>query len=537
MILQKIKIHNFKSIYGDFEMNFEDVKGFWKIEGSVGSGKTTIGEAIIFGLFGDIKGKNQRDLISWGEKKGWVEIECVSNGKHLCIHRNISGELSVLVEGAPLVFTNKRDAQSQLADEYYDVSKMTLELLCIISFNNFKSLSNMTPSDSRAFLDQVFGFSLLSQYAEDCKEQKKEVENNIAETNSELKSILAQIHKIEELSNQETIEGNLNEVNLQIVENQKVIKEQQEKISQFEKEQHAIIREKQDELIHIKELGLNKAKEIKFIEKGICPTCGAKIDQSELETKRKEREVFLMRYNDINNEISNLTDKLNKSLLEMKNELSSLNESHRALIRLQTQLKEQQKRLSINKNEIGILKKQKNTIEQQINELNDDKMQWDQLFDFVSTDMRQKVLSSFIPLLNNAIQNYARQLNLPYIIEFDNQFKCFIRLFGLDKPISISMLSTGQLKTVDMCIILGVLKVIFNGIHFNVMFLDELFSNMDPDLRSMVCSVLKKELKENQTIFIISHQELFDTNFDGTISAKLSYSDSKEKSLYEVKKS
>lgn len=99
------------------------------------------------------------------------------------------------------------------------------------------------------------------------------------------------------------------------------------------------------------------------------------------------------------------------------------------------------------------------------------------------------------------------------------------------------MLSTGQLKTVDMCIILGVLKVIFNGIHFNVMFLDELFSNMDPDLRSMVCSVLKKELKENQTIFIISHQELFDTNFDGTISAKLSYSDSKEKSLYEVKKS
>ena len=42
MILKKIKIHNFKSIYGDFEMNFDDIKGFWKIEGSVGSGKTTM---------------------------------------------------------------------------------------------------------------------------------------------------------------------------------------------------------------------------------------------------------------------------------------------------------------------------------------------------------------------------------------------------------------------------------------------------------------------------------------------------------------
>ena len=65
MILKKIKVHNFKSIYGDFEMNFDDIKGFWKIEGSVGSGKTTIGEAIIYGLFGTVKGKNNRDLISW----------------------------------------------------------------------------------------------------------------------------------------------------------------------------------------------------------------------------------------------------------------------------------------------------------------------------------------------------------------------------------------------------------------------------------------------------------------------------------------
>lgn len=537
MILKSIKIRNFKSVYDEFVLDFEDVKGFWKIEGSVGSGKTTIGEAIIFGLFGDIKGKNQRDLVSWGEKKGYVEIDCVSNGHHLNIHRNISGELSVLVEGEPLVFTNKRDAQLQLEDEYYDVSKMTLELLCIISFNNFKSLSNMTPSDSRAFLDQVFGFSLLSQYAENCKTMKKDVENEIAETNADLRSVTAQIRKIEELSNQETIAGNLSDVNTQIIDNQKVIKEKQENIASFEREIRNSIREKRDELIHIKELGTNKTKEIKFIEKGICPTCGAKIDQSGLETKRQEREVFLMRYNDVNNEINNLSAELNKGLLEMKNELSSLNETHKELLTLQTRLKEQQRRLSINKNEITSLKKEHDVIVKKLDNLNSDKEQWDQLFDFVSTDMRQKVLSSFIPLLNNAIQEYARQLNLPYIIEFDNQFKCSIHLFGLEKPISINMLSTGQLKTVDMCIILGVLKVIFSGIHFNVMFLDELFSNMDPDLRGMVCNVLKSELKPEQTIFIISHQELFDTNFDGTISAKLVYSNGKEKSSYSVKNS
>ena len=105
----------------------------------------------------------------------------------------------------------------------------------------------------------------------------------------------------------------------------------------------------------------------------------------------------------------------------------------------------------------------------------------------------------------------------------------------MDRVINISSLSTGQLKTIDMCIILGVLKVIFSGVNFNVMFLDELLSNMDSELRSMVCNIFKSELKENQTIFIISHQEISDANFDGSINAKLSYVNGTERSTYQVK--
>ena len=224
MILKSIKVHNFKSIYGDFEIKFEEVKGFWKIEGSVGSGKTTIGEAIIFGLFGNVKDKNIRDLISWGEKKGSVYLECFSKGHNLKISRVIGGELKVLVDDEPLVFTNKRDAQSQLEEEYYDVSKMTLELLCIISFNNFKSLSNMNPSDSRAFLDQVFGFSVLSEYSDACKTKRKEVYDSIIETQYEKNSIGAQIKKIQDLSNIEKIEGNIAEVRKQIADNKEQLR-------------------------------------------------------------------------------------------------------------------------------------------------------------------------------------------------------------------------------------------------------------------------------------------------------------------------
>ena len=54
MYIKKIKIEKFKSFYEPFELDFEQVKGLWKVSGSVGSGKTSIGEAILFSLFGTI---------------------------------------------------------------------------------------------------------------------------------------------------------------------------------------------------------------------------------------------------------------------------------------------------------------------------------------------------------------------------------------------------------------------------------------------------------------------------------------------------
>ena len=535
MILKCIKVHNFKSIYGDFEINFENVRGFWKIEGSVGSGKTSIGEAIIFGLFGNVKDKNIRDLISWGEKKGSVYIECFSKGHNLKINRAIHGELKVLVDDEPLVFTNKRDAQSQLEEEYYDVSKMTLELLCIISFNNFKSLSNMNPSDSRAFLDQVFGFSVLSEYSDACKTKRKEVYDSIIETQYEKNSIGAQIKKIQDLSNIEKIEGNIAEVRKQIADNKEQLRVAKKAHSDWTLTAKKELREKQDELAKIKVLGANKAKEIKFIEQGTCPTCGAPIDQSQLEVKKQEREVFLSQYRELEAKIKEITDRSTSKNKEFEDAEEVLDRERIKLSSLLTKLEEQERRMSINTKEIEDLKVKEQETEGKITDLKVDEKEWGQLYDILSTSIRQKILSSFIPLLNSSIQEYTRQLNLPYIIEFDNQFKCSIKIFGLDRVINITSLSTGQLKTIDMCIILGVLKVIFSGVNFNIMFLDELFSNMDSELRSMVCNVLKSELKENQTIFIISHQEISDANFDGSINAKLSYVNGTERSSYQIK--
>lgn len=525
MELKKIIIHNFKSIKGDLELDFERIRGFWKLGGSVGAGKTTIGEAILFGLFGRIKDKNNKDLITWNEKECRTELFIRSKGNDLYIKRTTKqvGQslLYITVNNEEITFTNKVDAQEQLEKEYYDVSRMMLELLCIISFNNFKSLATLNQSDTRKFLDQVFGFYILTNYSDICKEFKSETNLSISESNYKINNIESQINKIKQLSNIEHIEGDIKKTEEEIHKIEQEKQSQSNDINLLLKKLRKDLLEKKGELEKIKVLGSNKKKEIDFILRGKCPTCGALIDQSSLEIKKQEREILLSQYNNINNLINNIQ----KEIITKEQELKEIEKKCQDIIapkrELRIKLIEQEKRLSINTQEINTLndnlKEEQNVLQSREKDLEE----WSRLYNILSTEVRQKILRSFIPSLNQHISFYTRQFQLPYEVIFDESFSCVIKLYNIEKEIPISNLSTGQLKTVDICIILGVLKTIMKTVNFNISFFDELISNMDHDLRDTVCKVLKSNLLPNQTLFMISHVDIDKNYFDGIIESKL----------------
>ena len=533
MHIQKIRIERFKSFYEPYELDFNKVKGLWKVAGSVGSGKTTIGEAILFGLFGSISGKNNGDLVSWGQKSGIVELWCLSNGRNIYIKRDVyaAGHSTIYVEidGEELIFTNKRDAQQQLENEYYDVSKVTMELLCIISFNNFKSLATLNTADTKKFLDQVLGFYTLTEYADACKQLKQENDSQLYIIKSNMSQLEAQIHKLKEMSNIEIIEGNIeeltnliNEMNSEIAEVDKVFIEDKKKLAKQESDLKS-------ESVKIKTLGSAKAKEIQFIEKGVCPTCGAAIDQSQLETKRQEREVLLDKYKSVNEQINEVLEQQRSLVNDYNNAMNPIKaeiEKHKLHI---VRLKEQAKRKNVNQEEIDRLQSILDVATKQYDACQADSVSWDRLHNIVSNDVRAKILESFIPALNKNIMKYATELHQPYIVSFDNAFKCTVGLCGYDENIPISSLSTGQLKTVDMMIILGVLGTVIGSSSANVIFLDELFSNLDGGLRNDMCSVLHNFISPDDTMFVISHQDLDERYFNGTIKLHIDYKGQYEK--------
>lgn len=534
MQIQKIKIENFKSIYEPLEIDFNEVKGFWKISGSVGSGKTSIGEAIIYGLFGTVGGKNQPDLISWGRKKGSVEIWCRSKGRSIYIKRdlNLKGQSPVYVEvdGEELLFTNKRDAQLQLETEYYDTSRTTIELLCIISFNNFKSLATLNTSDTKKFLDQVLGFSTLTEYADTCKKLKSQNTSDIQKISATISNLKSQVEKLEQISNMELIDGDISQIKSDIKENQTKLQLIQSKldseISNLNTEKLGLLKKQSSVLT----LGKAKKQEIEFIEKGTCPTCGAPIDQSQLESKKQERDILLESYQTIQTQINDLNNRISTlQQITTNNEIRPISDQITEARNLLVRLEEQAKRRSINLTEIDTLNAQIKENEHILVGYQTEDAEWNQLYEVLAVQVRTKILQSFIPTLNSNILKYSQRLHLPYIVQFDPTFKCQVSLCGMDKDIPISSLSTGQLKTVDMVVILGVLGTVIGSNGINILFLDELFSNLDASLRNEMCMVLKETIQSDSTIFIISHTDLEDKHFDGDIRMKLEIKDQYEK--------
>ena len=82
-------------------------------------------------------------------------------------------------------------------------------------------------------------------------------------------------------------------------------------------------------------------------------------------------------------------------------------------------------------------------------------------------------------------------------------------------------MSTGQKKTLDICIIFGILQNVIANVNLNILFLDELFSNMDSEMRDLMLSTFKESLSEGRTIFTVNHGEMRDEAFDHKIRVSL----------------
>lgn len=527
MRLHNIRIRDFKSLYGDNYFDFDTLDGLVKLSGAIGSGKTSLGEAIIWGLFGTIKKINNTHLIAWNTKACEIEINLESKGHNINILRNIKENLQIHVDGKLLIASNKRDTQQILEEEYFDVPKLTVIKMCVISFNEFNSIAAMNPGETKQFLDNVFGFKTFTEYNEQSVVEKKEEVRQQTELNAIYTETENQIQYLinkkseqqKELSNSIDIDK-LTEDRAIYVDKGKALKDKFNELTTEYKQKDSDMCNKMLELSTLGKVAKNNYNTFKS---GKCPTCGHEVDNDKIEEYKSTMLKYAASYKEIDASRIQLKNEYQPKIDELNKEISEL----RALISdIDTKIKihENNKRL-INENYDALINEYKEklvSIKSKIDKSDIEIGEWNEIGDLFAKTLRYNLLDTLIPNINSSIQYYMNKLDQNYSVEFDKEFKPHIYIDGYQKEISYNSLSTGQRKTLDMAVIFGVLQNIIANVNFNVFFLDELFSNLDSDSRNTMLDLLNNTLAKDRSIFVINHAEMNDDYFKHKIRVKLS---------------
>lgn len=526
MRIHNITIRNFKSLYGEHYFDFDKCNGLIKLSGRIGSGKTSLGNAILYGLYGAIKGENNTQLIAWNTKACEVEMNLTSKNRKIHIKRNIHEPLIIEVDGKVLSASSKRNTQSILEEELLDVPKLAVIKMCIISFNQFNSLAAMTPAETKQFLDEIFGFKLFSDYNDGVSIEKKNYINENVKLRAILQENEQQIGNLrlkksnqqKELSNSIDIDSLNSSRNIYIEEGIKL----KEELMKLKNELNEKTAELQTKMTEMATLGKQQKNNYNTFKSGKCPTCGQSIDESHInnykekmmfyadeykkfeDQKKEVIEEYTPKINEVNQKITDLKNKIgdiDSQIKIYKNNLKLINENYDELI---------------HEVEDKIIK-----VKEQIDNCDRELGEWNEMGELFGKTLRYNLLETLIPHINKSIQYFVNKLDQSYKIQYDQEFKPHIFVEGFEKEISYNNLSTGQRKTMDLAIIFGVLQNIIANVDFNILFLDELFSNMDIEARNTMLTLLNENLFENKSIFVINHAEMQDDFFNHKVKVVL----------------
>lgn len=539
MKILKIEWRNFSS-YGNRlqTLEFPNEACLFQIVGENGAGKTTISQVIAFALYGKVEGKKLGDIPNRINGHAWVKIEFENNGKIITVERGLEPSVfSLSINGIPYDQAGNSNVQSYLVDDLIGIPYYVFNNTISLSINDFKSFIKMSPQDKRAIIDKIFGFNILNQMRELLKGEIKKIKESLDTLSGSLSTTESAISRsseeMETLLNQmeEDIKNEMSELNKSLESFKKLQELHTTKINNFKEEETKLadlLYKSTKELLEIRGNIDSLNRRLKLYESDLCPICEGSLSGG----------FHLHKKESMENELSESVSKLDESevvITNLKNKESEMKVIKSDLQEKNTKISQRIRdiirdiELLNNKKNDGQLKSLENIIKNL--EIDRDKIKndvfksaeknaWVKTLDDILSEkgVKQMAIKTILPSLNSEIMDLLESLHLEYQVIFDDEFKASIYQMGIEIP--VQTLSTGEMKKVDFVVLIAIMKLMklkFSSI--NLLFLDELFSSVDPDGVTSILRVLQKNSKEmGLNIFVINHapmpHEIFDWKID-----------------------
>jgi DNA repair exonuclease SbcCD ATPase subunit len=542
MRIKSIAFKNFGS-YGNKlqEIEFSNETGnFYLIVGSNGAGKSTISDAIKFGLYGKLDNKKMSDIPN--RFNGGAEVKVTIQKGHdtlITIERGVYPNFfRVYVNGVEYDQAGKKNVQSFLEEEILGMPYYVFNNVISLSVNDFRSFISMGTNDKRLIIDRIFGLEILNhmrwKIRDEMKVFKEEIdrliteisvlEHSIVKSNEELESLNEKLKNASE-EKKITIEQQMNDCQdflvkvdeklTQVLTRERELKTQMSSYRDMVNDKNHIIRQCEE-------------KEHLY-SKGKCPHCESDLTsdfhKSMLEeyiTKSQEAKDYLIRLKEQMTKLSEATSKIETIKKDLDKKKTTANVRLSMLKKDMQTLNEDNVSDDQTQSLINIIdgNKDKKTTAIEKKDIQERKVNFFRVMEDIYGDKGVKLsaIRRILPILNTEIKKVLQDLGMEYKVVFNQEFNAEISSLGF--PISVEMLSTGEKKKVDFAALIAIirlLKIKFHGI--NLIFLDEIFSSIDSDGVYHVLKILSNMSKElNLNTFVINHSqlptELFDYRID-----------------------
>ena len=519
------------------------------IIGENGAGKSTILDALCFGLFNKpFRNISKKQLVNTVNNGGSVvEVEFNVGGKDVKVIRGIKpNKFEVYVNGSMInQDANARDYQKYLEQQIMGLNYRSFTQVVILGSSTFVPFMQLTTKARREVVEDILDIKIFSLMNFLLKNQTKELNENIRNTEqtydlTKEKATLQERFIKDVIENKSSI---IDDSKSKISGNEKSIQTKKESIVLLDKakvslsydsEQKIKLEEKIRKLSRSESALQNKRgeyeRQINFFEENAeCPTCEqditdatkqtqiatrntkvGELDRAISDAKRMEREEQ-ERLETIRENL----EAFRKHDVEIAKIRSSINELEKFNVKLQKDI-ETYTQGSVSdgdKVKLSELKGQIKLIEEQKSKLNEDKFYVDVARNLLQdSGIKTKIVKQYLPIMNKLVNTYLSSMDFYVQFNLDENFNETIKSRFRDE-FSYASFSEGEKMRIDLALLFTwrAIAKMKNSTNTNLLILDEIFdSSLDGSGTDDFLKIL--DTFSDQNVFVISHKQdmLFD---------------------------
>jgi len=558
ILFKRIAYRNFLSSGNQpTEIKFTDTQTTL-IVGANGSGKSTMLDALCFGLFNKAFRKITKGQLvnSTNEKECLVEIDFSIGTKEYKIKRGIKPNIfEIWIDG---ILQNQAasstDQQKQLEDGILKLNYKSFTQIVILGSASFVPFMQLSTANRREVVEDLLDIKIFSAMNAVIKDRIKNTNDKIKEfslkqsmTEEKVEMQKEFIESIEK-SGKENIEKKRDKITSIETHIDQLTAENTQKIEEVSNTLQPQLENLLDASKKLKQLSNLKGKisekvssiteQHKFFNNNsVCPTCTQTIEEefrlnkvSESETKAKELQQG---YNELKEAIQQ-EEKRENEFNVVSREISSLNnEISNNNVKI-SQLNKQSRDLDQEIQDITNKIKNRNTERKVLKELEQtlDIIQTEKAknkedisyFDFAHSLMKDggikgKIIKKYLPLMNQQINKYLQMMDFYINFTLDEEFNEKIKS-PIHEDFTYESFSEGEKMRINLSILFTWREIarMKNSVNTNLLILDEVFdSSLDFMGTDYFTKIIKYVIKDTN-IFVISHKtdELID-KFDRII--------------------